>query len=135
MKDFVIKNNLAEIEPLTESIVSYCRDNGIDEGVCYAVRLALEEAISNTIKYGYEDHQVHSIQVRAGFENGKLFLEIEDDANEFNPLEVPTPDLSLPVEKKPIGRLGIYLMRSVMDQVDYERAGTKNILRMKKKFN
>ena len=133
MKDFSLKNNLAEIEPLTESIVSYCKENGIDEAVCYDVRLSLEEAISNTIKYGYDDQQVHIIFVRVGFENRELILEIEDDANKFNPLEAPAPDLNLPVEKKPIGRLGIYLMRSIMDEMDYRRAGTKNILRLIKR--
>jgi serine/threonine-protein kinase RsbW len=133
MKDFSIKNNLAEIESLTESIVSYCKENGIDEAACYEVRLALEEAISNTIKYGYDDQQPRTIYVRVEFENRELLLEIEDDANEFNPLEAPAPDLSLPVEQKPIGRLGIYLMRSIMDQVDYRRVGTKNMLRMIKR--
>ena len=92
----------------------------------------VEEAVSNTIKYGYEDQQVHTIYVRAEFENRKLFLEIEDDGIEFNPLEVPPPDFSLPVEKRPMGRLGIYLLRSVMDQVDYKRTGTRNILQMTK---
>jgi serine/threonine-protein kinase RsbW len=130
MKDFSIKNNIPEIEPLTEAIVSYCKENGIDEAVCYEVRLALEEVISNTIKYGYDDHRPHTILVQVGFENRKLILEIEDDANEFNPLDAPAPDLSLPIEQKPIGRLGIYLMRSIMDQVEYRRVGAKNILRM-----
>src|SRR5262245_38453693 len=134
MKDFSIKNNLAEIETLTESIVSHCQKNGIDEAACYEVRLALEEAISNTIKYGYDDQQPHTIVVRVGFENRELILEIEDDANEFNPLEAPAPDLSLPVEQKPIGRLGIFLMRSVMDQLDYRRVGAKNRLRMMKRY-
>ena len=133
MKDFSLKNNLAEIESLTESIVSYCQQNGIDEAACYEVRLALEEAISNTIKYGYDDQQAHTIYVRAGFENRELLLEIEDDANEFNPLEAPAPDFSLPVEQKPIGRLGIFLMRSIMDSVEYRRVGAKNRLRMMKR--
>jgi anti-sigma regulatory factor (Ser/Thr protein kinase) len=114
MKDFSLKNNLAEIELLTESIVNYCKENGIDEAACYDVRLSLEEAISNTIKYGYSDQLTHTIYVRVGIENQELLLEIEDDANEFNPLEAPAPDLNLPVEKKPIGRLGIYLMRSII---------------------
>jgi anti-sigma regulatory factor (Ser/Thr protein kinase) len=74
MKDFSLKNNLAEIEPLTESIVSYCKENGIDEAACYEVRLALEEAISNTIKYGYGDQLTHTIYVRVGFENQELLL-------------------------------------------------------------
>ena len=132
MKEFEIKNDLAEMETLTEQIADYYRENGFDESTCYEIRLALEETISNTIKYGYTDHNVHTIYIRAAFENSKLSLEIEDDANPFNPLEVPEPNFSLPVEQKPIGRLGIYLMRSVMDQIQYERNGTKNILRMMK---
>jgi anti-sigma regulatory factor (Ser/Thr protein kinase) len=135
MRDFEIKNNLAELETLTEEIFNYYLENGIVEDICYEIRLALEEAISNTIKYGYEDQLVHTIHIRAGFKNAEIFLEIEDDANEFNPLEASIPDLSLPVEKKPIGRLGIYLMRSVMDGVDYKRVGTKNILKMTKVIN
>lgn len=134
MKDFAIKNDLSEIETLADEITDYCKDNGVAEALCYDIRLALEEAVSNTIKYGYKDQDIHTIHVRVGIENQELHLEIEDDGKAFNPLEAPTPNLSLPVEQKPIGSLGIYLMRSVMDRVDYERSGTKNILRLIKTF-
>ena len=130
MKDFAIKNDLSEIETLSEAITNYCKDNGVTEEVCYDIRLALEEAISNTIKYGYDDHDVHTIHVRVEVNNQEVLLEIEDDARVFNPLEAPAPNLALPVEQKPIGSLGIYLMRSVMDRVDYERSGTRNILKL-----
>ena len=130
MKDFEIKNDLSEIETLAEAITNYCKENGVAEPISYDIRLALEEAISNTIKYGYDDHDLHNIYVRIGISKQELLIEIEDDARAFNPLEAPTPDFSLPVEQKPIGSLGIYLMRSVMDRIDYERSGTKNILRL-----
>jgi anti-sigma regulatory factor (Ser/Thr protein kinase) len=133
-KDFEIKNDLTEIDILTASILELCRNNGIGEDFYYDIRLALEEAVSNTIKYGYEDEQVHMIRVRAGMENQEFFIEIEDDGKAFNPLDTPDPNLSLPVEEKPIGGLGIYLLRAVMDQVEYRRDGTRNILRMTK-FN
>lgn len=132
MKDFAIKNNLPEIETLSEAITNYCKNNGLTEEVCYDIRLALEEAISNTIKYGYDDQDTHNIYVRIGIANQELLIEIEDDARAFNPLEAPAPDLALPVEKKPIGSLGIYLIRTLMDRVDYERSGNKNILRLTK---
>jgi serine/threonine-protein kinase RsbW len=132
MKEFEIKNDLAEIEPLTLAVVRYCHESGIDEAACFDVQLALVEAVSNTIKYGYQDKRVHFIRVRVGLEPKELFLEIEDDAGSFNPLDAPAPDFSLPVEERPIGGLGVYLMRTVMDQIDYQRAGAKNVLRMKK---
>ena len=132
MKDFAIRNDLSEIETLSETITNYCKDNGVTEAVCYDIRLAIEEAISNTIKYGYDDQDLHNIHIRIGIANQELLIEIEDDARAFNPLEAPAPNLALPVEKKPIGSLGIYLMRTLMDRVDYERSGTKNILRLTK---
>jgi anti-sigma regulatory factor (Ser/Thr protein kinase) len=135
MKDFAIRNDLAELETLADAVVHYCRENRISDEISYEVRLALEEAVSNTIKYGYEDQQIHMIHIRIGNENHDLILEIEDDARAFNPLEAPDPDLLLPVEKKPIGQLGIYLMRAVMDDIDYKRTGDKNILQMKKRIS
>jgi anti-sigma regulatory factor (Ser/Thr protein kinase) len=131
-KNFEIRNDLAEIDVLATQLLELCRNNGINEDVCFEVRLALEEAVSNTIKYGYEDDQVHMIHVRAGMEDQRFLLEIEDDGKAFNPLEKPDPDLSLPVDKKPIGGLGIYLMRSLMDHVDYRRNGGRNLLRLTK---
>ena len=130
MKVFEITNDPAEIETLMKEIVKYCHENDVDDAACFDVQLALDEMISNTIKYGYEDQGIHKIQVRVGVQNQKLLLEIEDDARAFNPLEAPAPNLSLPAEERPIGGLGIYLMRAVMDQIDYKRTGTKNILRM-----
>lgn len=131
-KNFEIRNDLAEIDVLATQLLELCCNNSIDEDVCFEVRLALEEAVSNTIKYGYEDDQVHMIQVRAGMEDQRFLLEIEDDGKAFNPSEKPDPDLSLPVDKKPIGGLGIYLMRSLMDQVEYRRNGGRNLLRLTK---
>jgi anti-sigma regulatory factor (Ser/Thr protein kinase) len=131
-KNFEIRNDLAEIDVLATQLLELCRNNGINEDVCFEVRLALEEAVSNTIKYGYEDDQVHMIQVRAGMEDQRFLLEIEDDGKAFNPLEKPDPDLSLPVDKKPIGGLGIYLVRSLMDHVEYRRNGGRNLLRLTK---
>jgi anti-sigma regulatory factor (Ser/Thr protein kinase) len=131
-KNFEIRNDLAEIEVLATQLLELCRNNGIDEDVCFEIGLALEEAVSNTIKYGYEDDQVHMIQVRARMEDQRFLLEIEDDGKAFNPLEKRDPDFSLPVDKKPIGGLGIYLVRSLMDHVEYRRNGGRNLLRLTK---
>jgi serine/threonine-protein kinase RsbW len=131
-REFVIKNDMEEIDILADGIMKFCRENDVEEGACLDIRLAVEEVVSNTIKYGYEDSEVHYIRIRAERETKGLLLEIEDGARPFNPLEAPKPDLSLPAEKRPIGGLGIYLLNSVMDHVEYERAKSKNVLRMTK---
>lgn len=133
-REFLIKNNLPEIQPVAEEVIGFCREHGVGESACFDVRLALEEVVSNTIKYGYKDSVVHTIRVRAECDAQSLLLEVEDDAGPFNPLEVPTPDVSLPAEEKPIGGLGLFLLRAIMDHLEYSRRGEKNILRMTKIF-
>lgn len=133
-KELSIKNEWTNLELLAEWILDFCGENVIGEDVSHDIRLALEEAISNTIKYGYDDDRVHSIEVRVSLENRRLDLVISDDGRPFNPLDVSDPDLSLPVQSRPQGKLGIFLLRSVMDEVEYARRDEKNILRLTK-FN
>jgi anti-sigma regulatory factor (Ser/Thr protein kinase) len=61
---------------------------------------------------------------------GRLSLEIVDDARAFNPLAPPLPDVSVPIEEKNPGGLGLLLLRSVMDRVEYRRQGGRNRLRL-----
>ena len=129
---FVIKNDLSEIDILADGILKFCLENNVQEEACLDVRLAVEEVVSNTIKYGYENSEDHIIRIQVTWDSQEVLLEIEDDAKPFNPLDAPKPDLSLPVESRPVGGLGIYLLNSVMDRVDYERANSKNVLRMRK---
>jgi len=62
-------------------------------------------------------------------------VEVEDDGRQFNPLELPEPDLEKKLEERPIGGLGIHLVRNLMDELEYRRTHNKNILIMKKKIN
>ena len=65
---------------------------------------------------------------------GGVLLEVEDDGKPFDPLQAPPPDLTLPLEKRPIGGLGIHLIRNLMDEVTYARVGGRNVLKMAKYF-
>ncbi|HET6267525.1 MAG TPA: ATP-binding protein [Acidobacteriota bacterium] len=131
-RDFVIKNDLSEIDVLADGIMKFCLENNVEEEAGMDIRLAVEEVVSNTIKYGYEDAGIHFIRLHVTRDTQEVLLEIEDDGEAFNPLEASKPDLTLPAENRPKGGLGIYLMNSVMDRVEYERVNTKNILRMRK---
>ena len=132
MKEIVIKNEISEINRVIDFVVSYCHEQHFSDDVCFDVQLAVEEAVTNIIKYGYQDQEKHSVLVRAWSEDREIVVEIVDDARAFNPLEAAEPDLSIPIEERPIGGLGIYLLRRVMDQLEYKREGSKNILRMVK---
>ena len=59
-------------------------------------------------------------------------IRIEDNAKEFNPVEVPEPDTHLPLEDREIGGLGIFFAKNLMDDIKYERKNSRNILILKK---
>lgn len=128
-KEFLLRNRMPELDALAEGLAEFCLRHGLDEEACADVRLVAEEAVSNIIRHGYADRASHEICVRVSVEGEELSLEIEDDARPFNPLEAPMPDLTLPAEEKPIGGLGITLLRTLMDRSEYRRDSGRNRLR------
>ena len=132
VKTFVIQNDLRQLETFMDELLQFCANNGIAETVFFDIRLAMEEAVSNTIRHGYEDQKSHDIRIIAEIKNEDLHLVLEDDAKPFNPLDAADPNLNLPVEQRKIGGLGIYLLKMYMDEVSYQRIDGKNILRLRK---
>jgi anti-sigma regulatory factor (Ser/Thr protein kinase) len=96
------------------------------------LHVAIEEHLTNIISYGYQPGQVGTIRIRMQTERSSVQVEIEDDARAFNPLAGPEVDTSLPLDEKPIGGLGIHLIRKSADQLSYARVHGRNVLRMMK---
>ena len=116
------------------ALQQFVRDHQLSEKVLQAADLSLEEHLTNVMNYAFADSRVHEIQVRLELAGGKFQIEVEDDGKPFNPLEHPKPDLSVPLEQRPLGGLGIHLIRSFMDELDYRREGGRNILQMRKRL-
>jgi serine/threonine-protein kinase RsbW len=129
---FAIKNEISEIRKLAEAIIAFGEENHLSAQVIFDAHLALEEVVINIISYGFDDENEHQIFVNFDLAGRELILEVQDEAPPFNPLEVPMPDLKTPVEEREIGGLGIYLVRQIMDKVEYRRENDRNILIMKK---
>ncbi len=88
----------------------------------------MEELFANLLHYGYRDTLEHAIFVRCRFDGADLHLEIEDDGVPFDLTTAPEPDLTLPLDERPVGGLGIHMVRKSMDSVRYERRAGRNIL-------
>jgi anti-sigma regulatory factor (Ser/Thr protein kinase) len=98
------------------------------------LHLALEEHLANIIAHGGNPGPAGTITVRFALEPAALRVEIEDDARPFNPLDEPAVDTTLPLEDKPLGGLGILLIRKSVDELEYRRAGDRNVLVMKSRL-
>lgn len=133
-KTLTLKNDISELNNLREFSEVFGQENNISNDIINKFQLAFEELISNIIFYGYDDELPHEISVVFNLDEKSLAVLIVDDAKEFNPLEKEDPDISLSIDERKIGGLGIYLVKSLMDEVNYKRESGKNYFYIKKYF-
>jgi anti-sigma regulatory factor (Ser/Thr protein kinase) len=127
-----IKNNRSELSPLKNAFRQYCEFRELPSNVVFAITLCLDEVVTNVISYGYDDRGEHTIEVSVRSGQGMIEITVEDDGRHFNPLEFPTPDIKCPIDERPVGGLGIYLVKTYMNELEYQRVGGKNRLTMRK---
>jgi len=132
-RKFALKNDLSEIQTLAKIVSVFSKKNDLSNEDTNDINLALEEVVSNIITYGYDNSQRHWVIINFVLAKGELTIEVTDDASPFNPLMAPEPDINKPLEERKIGGLGIYLVRKLMDKVEYNRKEEKNILTITKK--
>ena len=126
-------NDLAEILRLAEAVNEFVASQGFPPSAAHKMNLALEELLTNTISYGFESGSRHIVKIKLAADESELIGEIIDDGAPFNPLNKPDPDVTLPVEERPIGGLGILFVKKLMDSVKYRRDGDLNIVTITKK--
>lgn len=125
-------NDRSEIERLSRLVEAFGAAEGLHPESIFSVNLALDEVVTNIIRYAYDDGLQHPILVQLALAEGVLAAQVEDDGRAFNPLQMPPPDIDADIEERPIGGLGIHLVRSVMSSVEYRREDGRNVLVMKK---
>ena len=130
---FTVANEMRGITAATSRIDEFCSLRGIPPATVYAVNLAVHELLANTISYGYEDGGKHHIDLAIRLDGDVLTLTICDDGIEFAPDSTEDPDTASPIKDRPLGGLGIFLTRQVMDSFNYRRDEGRNIVTLTKK--
>lgn len=131
----VLHNCIDEIPRLAEFVDMVCEAAQADYSVSMSLNLALEEAVTNVMLYAYPEGKEGELRVDCTARPGHLLFALSDEGEPFDPTQVADADVSLDVKERPIGGLGIFLVRQIMDQVSYERKDGKNVLIMTKKFS
>lgn len=94
------------------------------------IELATEEAFVNIINYAYPDHS-GDIKVTCSQDNSNAFvIKIEDTGIAFDLLSLKDPDISAGISDREVGGLGVFLIRKLMNKVQYHRKNNKNILKL-----
>ncbi len=128
----------ARIENL-ENMIAFIRKGvesvGLTKKELNQVHLVCEETLLNIINYAYPD-KTGDIEISYQIDTGskEITLQFCDGGVPFNPLSVPEPDVDAPIEERDVGGLGIFLVRKIMQDVQYRRQDDKNILTLTKKY-
>ena len=88
----------------------------------------------NIVMHGSQPGIASSVEVSLALADDRLTMTVEDNGPPFNPLTAPSPDITSSLAERPVGGLGVFLIRQLMDAVSYSRIGTRNQLRMTKHF-
>jgi len=111
-----------------ELVTDFLNQQKVPQDTTYAAVLAVEELLTNTVRYGYDDKNHHEIALTITVTGDVVVVHLEDDGHEFDPLAAPPPDLDRPIDERPIGGLGIHLVRRMSSRLEYVRENGKNIM-------
>ena len=124
-----IPGDPARIGELTAAVETTLAVAGVDRASIHDARLIVEELASNAIVHGEAGADTR-LQLRLQLDGARLLLELDDNGPAFDPTTAPAPDLSAPAEQRPVGGLGLHLVRSLAHSLDYRRHDGRNLVRV-----
>jgi anti-sigma regulatory factor (Ser/Thr protein kinase) len=126
-----VSANSGSLTKLSDWLDGKLRGYHCAEAICNQIMLANEEIFLNIASYAYPITG-GEVTARIGKKGNMLAIQYEDEGIPFNPLEIPAPEINVPLEERKIGGLGIFLVRKMMDKVKYKRVNNKNTLTLYK---
>lgn len=133
-KRLVLPNDIETIPQLNEFIDLVAEEVGLDMSLTMSLNLAMEEAVVNVMDYAYPNGQKGNVDIEVTADQEWMTFVITDTGIAFDPTTKEDADTTLSAEERPIGGLGIFLVRQLMDDINYEREGNKNVLTLRKKL-
>ena len=131
----VLPNDIETIPQLNEFIDSVAEEVGLEMSLTMSLNLALEEAVVNVMEYAYPEGQKGNVEIEVTADQQWMTFVITDTGIAFDPTTKEDADTTLSAEERPIGGLGIFLVRQLMDVIDYKRTANKNVLILQKKLD
>ena len=133
-RSITLENDVAQVTELNRFVQSVTEDLQLDKSLSKRIKLAVEEVVVNTMEYAYIPDIKGQVKVEAMANDQRLRFILTDSGRPFDPTSVSRADTTLTVEDRPIGGLGILLVRNLMDTINYERIDGQNVLRIEKKI-
>lgn len=133
MKDNTLKlffsNDANEAPRMARRVEYFLHEHQVPQEVINKILLCVDELITNIIAHAYDDDLEHAVLLICQVYEDFIELELRDDGEPFDPTKQTRPNVQLSVDDRDIGGLGIHLVTTLMDKVEYERDGDYNVLR------
>ena len=133
-RSIVLPNNVQATPRLAAFVEEMCEAVGFGPSDTTMINLAVEEAVVNVMKYAYPPDTKGDVTIEAVSNDVRLKFTIIDSGAPFDPTVQSQVDTTLSAMERPIGGLGIHLVRQIMDSINYERMDNLNVLTLRKKF-
>ena len=130
--DIQLANDLREIARVAAHIDDFCSEREVPAETAYAVNLAIDELLNNTIGHGYDDDEPRRIAVLVRLEGETLVVMVVDDARTFDPTQAREPQAEPSLEEPDLGGLGLLLVNRMMDGVAWQRRAGCNVTTLTK---
>ena len=127
-----LHNDVEQITLLPEFVEAVAKEAQLEHEATFNLNLALEEAVTNVIMYAYPEGTDGMVDIEAVVDGKRVMFVITDSGKPFDPTAKEDIDINAKMDERQIGGLGIHLVRTIMDTVNYERKGEKNILTITK---
>ena len=128
----VLRNESSEMERLGDLLDRFEQRSRLPAATMSQLRIVCDELMSNAIAHAYPEGRSGDIDVRLELAGSKVVVTVSDDGVSFNPLAVAPPDMTLPLEQRQPGGLGIHLARSLTDEAAYVRQDGRNVITLVK---
>jgi serine/threonine-protein kinase RsbW len=123
MRTAIFPAKYESLDAMREFVCQAAQDSHMKESDSYKVQLAVDEACSNIVEHACEGECGEEIEITCIDAKDRLTVMIRDHGRPFDPDSAPVPDLDADLEERPIGGLGVFLIKRLMDEIRYEVLG------------
>lgn len=131
---FALSNDLSELNQLAQKLEAFGQQESLTAEIVQQLNLALDELVTNTINYGYAEEGTGTIEVKIERNGSSIEVTLADTGRPFNPFSADEPDTDADIDDRPIGGLGVFLVRSIIDDCRYAHEAGRNVVRLRKKI-
>lgn len=130
-----IENEPGEVARVNAAFTEFAGAHAVPASVRRSLNVALDELLHNTIAHGFSGRKEGAVTIDVELGTDRLTVTLTDDGQPFNPLVAASPDTARSVEERPVGGLGIHLVRQLMDEIRYHRRAGRNVVTLVKRLS